>query len=508
MFNADFYPTPPEVIDQMLYGLDLQNKVVLEPSAGKGDIVDACIGSGAAMVVACERDTNLRKILQSKCKVIADDFMTVSADQVSHIHAIVMNPPFSADEHHILHAWQIAPEGCDIVALCNAQTLANSYTAARKQLSLIVRENGTVVDLGECFSTAERSTYVKVSLIRLRKPGEGNECEFNGFFMEEEPEQQGNGIMQYNVVRDLVNRYVAAVKLYDSQLQLGVQMNGLISSFFSSKMAFMCTADKAPVNRNDFKKELQKSAWAWVFDKMNMQKYATSGLKKDINKFVEQQEHIPFTMRNIYRMLEIVAGTHSSRMDRAIIEVFDKLTTHYHENRYQVEGWKTNSHYLVNKKFIMPYFAEHTVAGNVSARWKSPSVDLIDDMVKALCFLTGTRYEDTLRTFDRFTERCFIKINGKYQKDEHHHGPKAYTYATVDEAANKLRSNGETDVVVVDGMTWGRWAEWDFFTVKVFHKGTAHFVFKDVSVWALFNQHVARIKGYPLPESVKKNVKK
>ena len=55
-------------------------------------------------------------------------------------------------------------------------------------------------------------------------------------------------------------------------------------------------------------------------------------------------------MKNIYRMLEIVIGTQSQRMDKAMIEVFDKVTERYSENRYNLEGWKTNSHYLVNKK--------------------------------------------------------------------------------------------------------------------------------------------------------------
>jgi hypothetical protein len=34
MFNNDFYPTPKEVIETMLQGLDLYGKNVLDPSAG------------------------------------------------------------------------------------------------------------------------------------------------------------------------------------------------------------------------------------------------------------------------------------------------------------------------------------------------------------------------------------------------------------------------------------------------------------------------------------------
>ena len=36
MFNSEFFPTPEQVIEKMLYGHDFNNKVVLEPSAGSG----------------------------------------------------------------------------------------------------------------------------------------------------------------------------------------------------------------------------------------------------------------------------------------------------------------------------------------------------------------------------------------------------------------------------------------------------------------------------------------
>lgn len=123
--NKDLYPTPKAVIEQMLSGVDLFGKTVLEPSAGLGDIVDFCIGSGAT-VLAVENEVNLRTILQSKCKVIGDDTMKITSDQISHIDYIIMNPPFSADERHIIHLYEIAPEGCTIIALCNWETIANT----------------------------------------------------------------------------------------------------------------------------------------------------------------------------------------------------------------------------------------------------------------------------------------------------------------------------------------------------------------------------------------------
>ena len=463
MFNADFYPTPSEVIDQMIYGIDLAGKVILEPSGGKGNIVDHLKQYAPKEVIACELDANLRKILQHKCKVIANDFTTVTSDMVSHIDCIIGNPPFSADEKHIIHAFEIAPDGCEIVMLCNISSYKNAYSSFRQHFKAIVDQYGSITYLGECFDTAERTTGVKIGLVRIKKPG-SNEGDFTGFFMDEEPqEQQENGIMPYNFVRDLVNRYVSACKLFEKQVELGTEMNALTSSFFSSQLAFSCEKDKAPYLYNDFKKDMQKSAWQWVFAKMNMQKHATKGLKEDINKFVERQTNVPFTMRNIYKMIEIVIGTTSSRMDKAIIEVFDKLTQHYYENRYNVEGWKTNSHYLINEKFIMPQITEIGWSGEMKIRrWdRYSNYELVDDLTKALCYITGTNYDDI----------------------------------------------PNMEEVVKNGATWGQWFDWAFFSIRCYKKGTCHMKFKDRDTWAILNQNIARIKGYPLPESIKRKTK-
>ena len=93
--NPDFYPTPNAVIEQMMMGEDFIGKTILEPSAGKGNIVDWLKKNGAGEVIACENDPNIRKLLDGKCELIANDFLTVTPDMVSHVQHIVMNPPFS-----------------------------------------------------------------------------------------------------------------------------------------------------------------------------------------------------------------------------------------------------------------------------------------------------------------------------------------------------------------------------------------------------------------------------
>lgn len=500
MFTETFFPTPPETIIEMCEGEELRNKTILEPSAGKGDIVDFCFGAGAVAVLACETNEDLRKILATKCQIVANDFLTLESHAISHIDYIIMNPPFDTADKHITHAYNIAPPGCKIIALCNTATLDKPYSATRKELNKIIEAYGESRSIGNVFATAERKTDVETSLLKILKPGSNYNTEFEGFFTDEEPEEIGeNGIMSYNVVRDLVNRYVGAVKIFDEQLTAAVKMNNLTTGFFSSGMGMSVTEKGVPIQRNEFKKAMQKSGWDFIFKKMNMAKYATRGLKEDINKFVEKQTQIPFTMKNIYKMLEIVVGTQSSRMDKALEEVFDKITSLSKDNQFNLPGFQTNSHYLVNPKFIidnMCYQDKRYYTGNKIEAHYGNSFDLIEDFVKALCYITGDKYETLgdLRSWIVYRYKIMTDDDVIFKYET------AYTYNSKDAEIKKLYEQGKQYKVIDWAPVYGEWFEWSYFKCKAFKKGTMHFEFKDNDLWAQFNIRIARIKGYPLFE--------
>src|SRR5690606_11194895 len=191
---------------------------------------------------------------------------------------------------------------------------------------------GSAQNLEDAFSTAERKTNVEIGLLKLFKPKTKSETEFEGFFLDDEEEEQFSGLQQYNFVRDVVNRYVGAVKIFDQQLDAAQKMNALTNSFFSSNIALSLNQEGAEKSRADYKKELQKAAWKYVLNKFNLEKYATKGVRDDINAFVETQQKYPFTMKNIFQMITIIVGTANNRMDDALEEVFNALTAHYHDN--------------------------------------------------------------------------------------------------------------------------------------------------------------------------------
>lgn len=469
VFNPDFYPTPPEVAALMLDPLDLRGKTLLEPSAGKGDLVRECLARGAAEVLWCEKEPQLQSILSGIKGGVpgTDDFLRVTSERVSHIDLIAMNPPFSADEAHILHAWEIAPPGCEIVALCNWNTVSDwrgnplttrPGTRVQQQLGYLIESYGSKECLGECFATAERPTRVSVGMVRLTKPGQrvSGADEFDGFFLgPDDIEAQGEGLIPYRRSRDIVNRYVEACRIYDEQVEAATRLHNVLDGFFGKDLGLQVTVDGAAVTRNRFRKDLQKAAWQHVFAEFLPAQMATSQLAKDINQFVEQQSRIPFTERNLYRMLQIVAGTQEQRVDRAIEEAIDSLTRHTKENRYGVEGWATNSGYMLNRRFIRAYMAElsYSDPSRVRVTTYGRASDEIRDLIKAVCFITGRRFEEVAQP----------------ERGDNTYEP-------------------------------GQWHTWGFFRFRPYKKGTVHFEFLDEDVWAAVNTRYSRIKGQVLPE--------
>ena len=463
MFNPDFYPTPPEVAATMLDPLDLRGWVVVEPSAGSGNLVRAALERGAAEVLAVEPEPQLRAILASTgAQLIGNDWLAITAEQIAHVDVIAMNPPFSADEHHILHAWAIAPAGCEIVALCNANTIETGRWGSRasQELRTLIEQYGSCQNLGSVFEDAERTTRCEIGLVRLTKPGiRASADEFDGFFLApDDIEAQGEGIIPYRRSRDLVNRYVEACRIYDQQLVAGMQLQAQVGGIYKGELGIQISMEGCAASRNRFRKELQKSFWESVITEMLPREMATSQLQGDINRFVEQQTKVPFTERNLFRMLQVIAGTSEQRIDRAVEAAFDELTRHTAENRWRVEGWKTNGAYLFNEKFIVPYLVEPDWNGSTVSIRYGGNKSRVQDLVKALCYITGRKYEEVEKP-DR---------------------PQGF-----------------------DRLETGLWYDWGFFEFKVFKKGTGHFRFKKRDDWAALNARVAKIKGLTLPEKLR-----
>lgn len=478
IFNKDFYPTPIEVLDIM--GFDPKGKTILEPSAGSGNIIDYCKNLCASRVVACEKSEQLATIAKSKCdQWLGNDFLELTNEDVSHIDMIVANPPFSEGVKHVLHMWEIAPDGCEIYSLINHDNFSTRFGPTMR-LRSIINEFGLLENLGNVFSDSERKTNVQVGLIKLFKPA-STKSGFEGFFMDDEHEvNTEHGLIQPNAVRDLVERYVDAVKKFEEFQILQNEMNSILAPTGVKPLTVSINRKDFNIDRDTFVSELQKVFWKHVFNKMDLDRFFTKQVREKINKFAEQQEKIPFTMKNIYRMVEIIHGTKDNILKEALVEAVDNFTKHSHENRFMVEGWKTNSGYMLNEKFIMGYVRDN-MYNYPHIRWGCSSGARLDDLVRVLCNLTGVNYSlsnDLYHFFSRNYE-TYIDENG--------------------EEKYKLNDLGRKIDVYKE---FGVWYEWTFFEIKMFKKGTLHVKFKDREVWALLNKKYAEIKGQVLPEKI------
>ncbi len=541
--NKNFYPTPESAGKFLLQNLDLFDKVVLEPHGGNGQLIDQIRQHFPKEILTCELDEELSAISKEKAdRFIKPNFLDVVSDEISHVDYIIANPPFDKAAEHILHMWGICPEGCTIVSFINYETYNKFERGVRFEFKRTVDKFGSVKNLGNLFSNADRKTDVEIGLVTLHKEKTGDN-EFEDYLFSNEEEEEvygGSGVMSYSKIRDIVGRYIQGVKMFDSIMDTADEINNVISPLggeFNVKFsAIEYRGDNySQITRDVYKKQLQKSAWKSVFKEMKMDKYLTQSARDKVNKFVEMSTDKPFTMKNVYAMIEMIFGTHQDRMLEVIEDRFDWLTKHHKENREGVEGWKTNSMYFVGKKFIAPYCGLRMgYSGEPSIEYGRHSNEM-DDLTKALCVISGKNYDDMVSLRDFFEAKEIENedaVNFYTKASEETgvrldvcnwiHGQLKSISETNKEAwirrkcidINWIKEEELTKLVDYylenkpspncfgkryDRKEWGKWYEWNFFKIKVYKKGTMHCQFLDDKVWEDFNKIAVKKKGWQLP---------
>ncbi|GAV11325.1 methyltransferase [Paenibacillus sp. NAIST15-1] len=128
-----YFPTPANIVNQMIELADLRDgEIVLEPSAGNGNILDGITvhaqENGLELKLeAIERNHTLSEILKLKnYNVISDDFITYECE--IKYDKVIMNPPFekNQDIEHVLHAYSCLKDGGKLIAIMSPHwTFAN-----------------------------------------------------------------------------------------------------------------------------------------------------------------------------------------------------------------------------------------------------------------------------------------------------------------------------------------------------------------------------------------------
>lgn len=462
IFNTDFFPTPTSVLDKM--DIDASRKMVLEPSAGKGDIIDFLDQQGATSISFCEINRDLAEICKTKANFLQYDFFNLNKEDVAHIELIVMNPPFSEFRKHFSHAWNIAPDGCQIICLANADSVGKSYYKEQEEINTIIEDYGRTSHLGDCFNDelSERKTNVSIVCITVFKPMDIDATTFDGFhFGFDEETIQKNGVVKFNEIQSVINSYISSLREFKNLDECKNVLNNCLKPIDEySSVTLKINYNSSAISLHEFQKTLLKRCWRIVFSMTGISKYLTSDVMKDVDVYIEKQSYMPFTMKNIYRMVEILFGTREHNLKRALVKTIDKFTMHTHENRYNVEGWKTNAGHLLNKKFIVDNVFEVKEygrnKGKLNTTYSSYSLNLLDDLILVLNNLTGNSFTTSLKTFvDNF-----------------------------------------------DGLESGRWYSFSYFEFKGFKKGTMHLKFQNEKDWELLNRKYGEAKGIVLPEKI------
>ncbi len=198
-----FFPTPLPLIKEMLKFANLQDgDVILEPSAGKGDICDAILDlaeeeeiKGKVSIVAVEQYHSLVKIIEKRKEIAVtdglpsetfqinrSDFLSLNTDDLGKVNKVVMNPPYEEgmDINHIVHASSFLKPNGKLVAILSEGSLNRSYQKEKLFRSWLynLADNGEAFiskSIPNAFNTNNsfRQTGVTVRLITITCPSSG-----------------------------------------------------------------------------------------------------------------------------------------------------------------------------------------------------------------------------------------------------------------------------------------------------------------------------------------------
>lgn len=479
-----FYPTPPALIDKMLSGVDFARiTTVLEPSAGKGDIVKAVhgrmqaarrmYGGDAKIDIDCiELDDNLRHILKGNgYRVVADDFLWY--DTAKHYDLIVANPPFEDGDRHLLRMLDMQRHGGNIICLLNAETLHNQYTDTRKALARKLDELGADIEyISGAFATAERKTDVEVAIVRVHIAEATKSFIFDGLqaaAQEAEPEHDDpTALADRDIAKQTAREYTIAA---DAMRRLFAEYWGLRPYLLDGKVRKDCIIELvlhgynqdhgnySSATVNDALPALRKRYWSMLFANPKFVDKLTSNLRHELHERVEELANYDVTEYNIRTIQVEMAQKKVQGLEDTILSMFERLSytnswdKGNSKNVHYYDGWATNKAWKVNKKVIQPIAAYDEWRGKYSY-YPGRCIDTLTDIEKVFSYLDS---KNTPR----------IDITEAIRR------------------AHDAKSS---------------YVELTYFDVQFYKKGTTHIIFKDHDLLAKFNLYGSQRKGW-LPPS-------
>lgn len=504
MLPKDFYPTPQILIDKMLCDIDFTMiRSILEPSAGKGDIIEALKkkeeirlygNSKYQFDIDCiEADHNLQHILKGKnFRVVYNDFLTYST--MKEYDLIIMNPPFSNGCKHLLKALEMQQRnGGAVVCLLNAETLKNLCTNDRLDLQRKLTEyNAKIEYIQDAFLDAERKTAVEIALVKVQLP----EVQRESFILEGLRKAQEQKEIETEESTQLIDSdfFKAIVNQYQLEVEAGIK---LIKEYFAMKPFILSQFEKDKetgktiqtggcilqmdiignrdkynnkLSINEYMREVRKKYWKALFENPKFIGQLTNNLQRDFYNKVEEMKDYDFSLYNIYQLKIDMQKKVVKGIEYTIIALFDELSYKYHwfdetsKNIHYYNGWKTNKGWIINKKVIIPLNGFY----DLSYSWGG---------------FRPTRREVVNKLQD--IEKCFNYLDGGLTEA-----------VDLEESLKFAEEYGETKNIQLK-----------YFTMTFYKKGTCHITFNNDELLKKFNIFGSQHKGWLPPSYGKKDYK-
>lgn len=429
---TNFFPTPPKLAGRMIAKVRWEDvSTVLEPSAGKGDLVDVVktmfeqqryhkryhrsqfIPSWKCEelpteIDCIESDQNLRFILQGKnLRVVADDFLAFTTFKWYDL--IIMNPPFDKGDRHLMKAIAMQESnGGQIVCLLNAETIRNPYTNLRKALLEKLRRHEAEVEyVKDSFKHAERITGVDVAIVYIDIKKRRKQSAI--FARLEAAEAKEKFDSAFHDLTEIVpeNWMEQMVACYQKEAKLGVTLMEEYANFQpymtqdSEKTENdhlirleVCGKTYSQISSETFLvylKKLRAKYWQNLFGREEITSLMTSKIQSEYLSQVKAMSEYDFSLFNIKRVMAELNLQLRQGVEDSIMDLFDTLSAKHSwypecsNNIHYYNGWSTNKAHKVGMKAIIPFY-------NAYSRWSNTLNEhdvaaMIRDLERALNYL-------------------------------------------------------------------------------------------------------------------------
>lgn len=468
MLNKSFYPTPEKLIKRMISKVKGEPEKVLEPSAGKGDIIDVLLKDiynkrySSRTVSAIEIDEDLQATLRGKrINVIDTDFLNYSAPDKYDL--IIANPPFDEGDKHLLKAIDIMYRG-EIIFLLNAETLKNPFTNIRKELvKKLLELNAEIEYIQNAFVDAERPTGVEIALVYINIERQIEDDLFAGADDKAEPEkpiiEDKHELSTGKTISELVAEYNHIIEIGQDTIlnyyrnykkigkYIGLNQEAKKYGFDSANMTSLMQN-----TLNDMLQKVRIDFWRRTLDLDAVRSRLTENKQNEFEHTINDRSNMDFTESNIRQFILNLIGGYEQTLTDAVLQIFDKFTIRhsysnglYDDNIHYFNGWKTNNAFKVGKKVIIPIYGGYGNGAftDYNGKWK-----------------LGYDVARNLRDID-VVMNYFDGMSG---------------YISIAEALENAFRHGQSSKIVST-----------YFTITVYKKGTIHLTFNSDDILRRFN---------------------